>query len=98
MSASIKKRVEEVQSRLCFALENLEEVVSLQKQWLYMRPVFTSQDLSNKLPIDAARFQTVDAFYRNFMQALIAPLLQQYKLVGIVYPSIMGTFDSDRYL
>jgi dynein heavy chain len=38
----------------------IEEWVKFQKRWIYLEPIFSSEDIQRKLPIESMRFQGVD--------------------------------------
>ena len=45
--------------------EVLEEWVKLQRQWMYLEPIFSSDDIMQQLPMEAKRFQAVDRTWRK---------------------------------
>lgn len=46
----------------------IEEWLRVQRAWLYLQPIFGSDDIARQLPSEHRRFQGVDALYRRTMQ------------------------------
>ena len=42
----------------------LDAWLSLQRNWLYLEPIFGSEDIMRQMPVEGKKFQAVDAFYR----------------------------------
>jgi dynein heavy chain, axonemal len=49
--------------------EVIDEWVGVQKNWLYLQPIFDSADINKQLPIEGKRFSTVDKHWRQTMTA-----------------------------
>lgn len=47
----------------------LEEWLICQRSWLYMEPIFSSDDINRQLPVEGKRYQTVERTWRNIMKA-----------------------------
>eukprot|EP01028_Stygiella_incarcerata_P009150 TRINITY_DN426_c0_g1_i1.p1 TRINITY_DN426_c0_g1~~TRINITY_DN426_c0_g1_i1.p1 ORF type:complete len:4140 (-),score=1088.60 TRINITY_DN426_c0_g1_i1:191-12610(-) len=45
----------------------LEEWLNCQRQWLYLEPIFSSDDIMKQLPQEGKRFNTVDRTWRKIM-------------------------------
>jgi len=41
----------------------LEEWVCCQRSWIYLQPIFISEDLKKKMPKEKARFDEVDEIW-----------------------------------
>ncbi|KNE63057.1 hypothetical protein AMAG_08223 [Allomyces macrogynus ATCC 38327] len=52
--------------------EVLEEWAMCQRQWMYLEPIFGSQDIVRQLPTESKRFSTVDKSWRKIMQNAFA--------------------------
>ncbi len=46
----------------------MDEWVTCQHQWIYLENIFSGQDIKKQLANEAAKFETVDKFFRNLMQ------------------------------
>ena len=50
--------------RLCSDI--LEQLLACQRNWMYLEPIFASDDIQKQLPTESKRFQTVDRNWRKF--------------------------------
>ncbi|KAL7746739.1 hypothetical protein RI367_007902 [Sorochytrium milnesiophthora] len=48
--------------------EVLEEWMTCQRTWMYLEPIFSSEDIARQLPAESKRFSTVDRSWRRIMQ------------------------------
>jgi hypothetical protein len=49
--------------------EVLEQWIALQRTWMYLEPIFGSEDIMQQLPLEGKRFATVDRSWRKTMDA-----------------------------
>lgn len=49
--------------------EILEQWITLQRQWMYLEPIFSSDDITQQLPLEGKRFATVDRMWRKTTEA-----------------------------
>eukprot|EP00670_Eutreptiella_braarudii_P009176 CAMPEP_0174308690 /NCGR_PEP_ID=MMETSP0810-20121108/1920_1 /TAXON_ID=73025 ORGANISM="Eutreptiella gymnastica-like, Strain CCMP1594" /NCGR_SAMPLE_ID=MMETSP0810 /ASSEMBLY_ACC=CAM_ASM_000659 /LENGTH=1420 /DNA_ID=CAMNT_0015416091 /DNA_START=64 /DNA_END=4323 /DNA_ORIENTATION=- len=47
----------------------LEEWLNVQKNWLYLEPIFQSEDIMRQLPSEAKRFATVNRIWKSLLSA-----------------------------
>ncbi len=47
----------------------MEEWAICQKSWLYLEPIFSSDDIMRQLPVEGKRYQTMDRMWRKVMLA-----------------------------
>ena len=45
--------------------------MQLQRNWLYLEPIFSSADINKQLPLEGKRFATVDKYWRTTMSAAV---------------------------
>lgn len=38
------------------------------RQWMYLEPIFTSEDISKQLPIEAKKYMTMERTWRRIMR------------------------------
>jgi dynein heavy chain, axonemal len=51
--------------RLKYAQSFLDELIACQRTWMYLEPIFCSEDIIRQLPTEARRFSGVDALWRK---------------------------------
>jgi hypothetical protein len=49
--------------------EVLEQWIALQRTWMYLEPIFGSEDIMQQLPLEGKRFATVDRTWRKTLDA-----------------------------
>ena len=49
--------------------EVLEQWLALQRQWMYLEPIFSSPDIMQQLPLEGKRFAAVDRTWRKTLEA-----------------------------
>jgi len=59
--------IDDWNARLMRVSETLEEWLKCQKSWMYLEPIFSSDDIMRQLPTEGKRFKHVDATWRQEM-------------------------------
>ncbi|EFJ44217.1 dynein heavy chain 2, partial [Volvox carteri f. nagariensis] len=52
-----------------YVSEILDQWIQLQRQWMYLEPIFGSEDIMQQLPLEGKRFATVDRMWRKTTEA-----------------------------
>ncbi|KAF5829735.1 dynein heavy chain, N-terminal region 2-domain-containing protein [Dunaliella salina] len=63
-----EERISKWELQLSLASDILEQWVALQRQWMYLEPIFSSEDIMQQLPLEAKRFATVDRIWRKTLE------------------------------
>ncbi|CAL1158737.1 unnamed protein product [Cladocopium goreaui] len=66
----IEKEVKDWLAKLTLIQDLLEQWLAMQRSWLYLEPIFTSDDIQKQLPGEAKRFQQVDVLWRSTMETV----------------------------
>eukprot|EP01041_Mallomonas_annulata_P000971 gene971-1882_t len=60
-------RIDKWNGSLQTVSEVMDEWIQLQRNWLYLQPIFDSPDINKQLPQEGKRFATVDKYWRQTM-------------------------------
>ena len=61
----IEKEIKNWEHRLKYAQGMLDVLINCQRTWMYLEPIFGSEDIMRQLPTEARRFQGVDTLWRK---------------------------------
>ena len=64
----IMQRVRGVERRLIGMQDLLEEWLLCQRTWIYLHPIFLSEDLKKKMPVEKKMFDSVDEIWLQIMK------------------------------
>lgn len=81
-----EERITSWEQQLNLVSEVIDEWIQLQRQWMYLEPIFNSEDIQHQLPLESKRFSSVDRMWRKTLQ-------QAY-----VTPHILGMCSSQKLL
>jgi dynein heavy chain len=62
-----EEEIEEWNTRLLRVSETLDEWLKCQRAWMYLQPIFDSDDIMRQLPTEGKRFKHVDSTWRQQM-------------------------------
>jgi dynein heavy chain len=62
-----EERIDKWNTILQVVSEVVDEWLAVQRNWLYLQPIFDSADINKQLPIEGKRFNTVDKHWRGVM-------------------------------
>uniref|UniRef100_A0AAR2J4M4 Dynein, axonemal, heavy chain 1 n=1 Tax=Pygocentrus nattereri TaxID=42514 RepID=A0AAR2J4M4_PYGNA len=66
-----EERISSWESKLRMTQDVLEEWLTCQRSWLYLEPIFSSDDINRQLPLEGRRYQTMERTWRKVMKAVI---------------------------
>ena len=64
-----EERIEDWNRKLCTISDLLEVWVAVQRNWLYLQPIFDSADINRQLPVEGKKFAMVDKNWRSSLAA-----------------------------
>jgi len=74
-----EKEVREWEERMIRMQETIDEWLKVQAQWLYLDPIFSSEDIMQQMPEEGQMFQVVDSNWRYIMKNTVQqPLVRNY--------------------
>ena len=62
-----EQRIDDWNTALQNTSEVLDEWVKVQRNWMYLQPIFDSDDINKQLPVEGKRFSSVDKHWRSMM-------------------------------
>ncbi|XP_050357868.1 dynein axonemal heavy chain 1-like [Nymphalis io] len=70
--AAFELRIQEWDDKLRLTQKVVDEWIECQKEWMYLEPIFTSEDISRQLPMEAKKYGTMERIWRRIMSAAAA--------------------------
>ncbi|XP_030766886.1 dynein heavy chain 1, axonemal-like isoform X2 [Sitophilus oryzae] len=72
-------KITEWEEKLKITAEVIEEWMDVQKQWMYMEPIFSSEDITKQLPAESKKYKTMERTWKRIMRnALDIPNIIEY--------------------
>ena len=62
-----ENRIMTWESKLRMTQDVMEEWAICQRAWLYLEPIFSSEDINRQLPVESKRYQTMDRMWKKIM-------------------------------
>ena len=72
MQRYLRERITEWESWLKYTQDVFDYWVKVQSVWLYLEPVFSSEDIMKQMPVEGAKFKEVDNNWRIVMSKINA--------------------------
>ncbi|CAB3241783.1 unnamed protein product [Arctia plantaginis] len=70
--AAFELRIQEWDDKLHLTQKVVEEWIECQKEWMYLEPIFGSEDISRQLPSEAKKYGTMERIWRRIMSSAVA--------------------------
>ncbi|XP_049878805.1 dynein axonemal heavy chain 1-like [Pectinophora gossypiella] len=65
--AAFELRIQEWDDKLRLTQKVVDEWIECQKEWMYLEPIFTSEDISRQLPNEAKKYNNMERIWRRIM-------------------------------
>jgi dynein heavy chain len=76
---AFESRIAKWETTLTLIADILDAWLLVQKQWLYLEPIFSSEDIHHQMPTEGKRFTTMDRNWRRIMQkAAASPKVMEF--------------------
>ncbi|KAM0726282.1 Dynein axonemal heavy chain 1 [Formica fusca] len=66
--AAFESRIDEWEVKLRLIQEVIAQWTEVQKQWMYLEPIFSSEDINRQLPVETRKFNTMQRNWRRIMK------------------------------
>ncbi|CAG9772692.1 unnamed protein product [Ceutorhynchus assimilis] len=74
-----EEKIDEWEIKLKVTAEVIEEWMDVQKQWMYLEPIFTSEDITKQLPVESKKYKSMERAWKRIMRnALELPQVIEY--------------------
>ncbi|XP_054262356.1 dynein axonemal heavy chain 1-like [Macrosteles quadrilineatus] len=108
---AFEERLAEWEDKLRLTQQVIEEWSECQKTWMYLEPIFKSEDIKNQLPLESKKFNTMERAWRRTMKlAFETPKIMSFcpdkrlldllkdnnKLLDMVYKGLSDYLETKR--
>ncbi|KAF0288035.1 Dynein heavy chain 1, axonemal [Amphibalanus amphitrite] len=66
--APFEERIAQWEKKLMLVQDVFDEWVACQRAWLYLEPIFSSDDISRQLPVESKRYNTMEKTWKKIMK------------------------------
>ncbi|XP_056631499.1 dynein axonemal heavy chain 1-like [Diorhabda sublineata] len=74
-----EETIDEWEDKLKTTALVIEEWMDVQKQWMYLEPIFTSEDITKQLPVESKKYNSMERTWKRIMRsALDCPQIIEY--------------------
>ncbi|XP_060604387.1 dynein axonemal heavy chain 1-like isoform X2 [Ruditapes philippinarum] len=63
-----EERINNWENKLTTTQDVLDEWLNCQRAWLYLEPIFSSEDINRQLPVESKRYATMERMWRKIMK------------------------------
>ena len=78
-----EKEIKDWEDRMISIQETIDEWLKVQAQWLYLDPIFCSEDIMHQMPEEGRMFQVVDRNWREIMKNTVAHPMVSFVALSI---------------
>jgi dynein heavy chain len=65
-----EKECREWEQKLIYIQDAMDQILTCQRNWLYLEPIFTAEDIMRQMPGETQKFKQVDSRWRDTMGAV----------------------------
>lgn len=65
--AAFELRIQEWEDKLRLTQRVVDQWIEAQKEWIYLEPIFTSEDIARQLPVETKKYQTMERIWCRIM-------------------------------
>jgi len=82
---NIEKTVKTLEQKMNWIQDTLDYWMKVQRGWMYLEPIFASDDIKKDLPEEKRKFDSIDSNWRQIMQKFYNE------------PNLWENIDSEKY-
>jgi dynein heavy chain len=71
MKGKLRVETKNWETKLNNMSELIEEIAKCQRTWMYLEPIFASDDIHKQMPTEGALFKDVDTLWKGTMDAIV---------------------------
>jgi dynein heavy chain len=88
--AAFEERIDAWNTKLALVSDVLESWMEVQRSWLYLQPIFDSDDIMKQLPTEGKRFATVD---KNWRQTMVSATRKPHAITFCANERLLKSFQ-----
>ncbi|RKO97448.1 hypothetical protein CAUPRSCDRAFT_10881, partial [Caulochytrium protostelioides] len=89
----LESQVKEFEQRLLMSQEIVDAWLKVQSTWLYLEPIFSSEDILVQMPEEGRMFKSVDSSWKTLMRAVDA---QSAVMAVTAMPNLLDELNKDN--
>lgn len=82
---TVQKQATALESKIILIQDTLENWIKCQRSWMYLEPIFASEDIKKKMQLEKQKFDGVDKNWRTTMEQFVKE------------PGIWDNIEGDKY-
>lgn len=86
---ALGSKADDWENRLTLIQNIIDAWTSVQITWMYLEPIFSSEDIMRQMPLEGRNFKAVDKIWRRIMRNTVADL---HVMAATEYPDMLETF------
>ena len=72
MKGKLRVETKSWETKLNNMSELIEEICKCQRTWMYLEPIFASDDIHKQMPAEGNMFREVDTLWKSTMEAIVS--------------------------